>query len=138
MVEWERSREDARRASEKTVAVPIPGGKGKDKPAEVADRTERTREVRGRLGDVSYLAEARAAMADQRKILGLDAPTRHKIEGKVAVESEAEAERRRELEERAAGMSDAELDHFEQAYARLTGRGDGLAGFLHGGEGSAN
>lgn len=58
MQAWERSKEDTRIAAKKTSP-------GKE---EVTQRAE------GNVGDVRYLAQAQSAMADIRKILGLDHP----------------------------------------------------------------
>lgn len=137
MAEWERSRQDAKRVAEKTVEEPVPAAKGKAKGA-VVGRTERNREVRGRLGDPEFLRTAMAAMADQRKILGMDSPTRVRVDGRiesVAAPSEAEAA----LAERLGSMSDEEVRRLAELAEKAAGPDYlGLAGRLHDGDGNRN
>ena len=64
MQAWARSKGPAKLAREKSSAD------GAGAPA----RRETTHELRERTGDPRFLAEARAALADLRKLLGLDAP----------------------------------------------------------------
>jgi hypothetical protein len=83
--QWYRSCEDVQIARQKTINAPVAAATGGANGAAVPPRLDRARqeevlEVRGRLGDVAYLAEARAAMADVRKMLGLDAPTQIKAD----------------------------------------------------------
>jgi len=71
--EWERSRN----TKTKTVTKVSAGrGRGKD---------ETTEETEVLLGDTRYLDEARAAMGDQRKILGMDAPIQAEITENVTI-----------------------------------------------------
>jgi hypothetical protein len=59
MQAWERSKQQAQKAS-KTVTE-----KGEERTTQSAE---------GQVGDVRYLAQAQSAMADIRKVLGLDYP----------------------------------------------------------------
>lgn len=64
--EWHRSKLDA-----ETVKVTNEG-------LVADDKTETT--TKGQTGDPRYLSEIRSALADQRKILGLDAPTKTEMQ----------------------------------------------------------
>jgi DNA-binding transcriptional LysR family regulator len=68
---WERSLEDA--VSVKESVAPI-GPKDAQSEREVGVETERT--TRGQSGNPALLAQFREALADIRKIWGLDAPTK--------------------------------------------------------------
>lgn len=72
LAEWERSREPHRHRSKRTTrrAGETPGEALVD-TSEVEDAG-----MEDRLGDVAYLAEARAALAEIRKIWGIDAPVK--------------------------------------------------------------
>ena len=72
---WERSKQPMRRVRKESGR---PGGShGRDSRSGEprGDRTELTRtDVQSRVGDPRYLTEAREALADLRKLYGLDAP----------------------------------------------------------------
>jgi DNA-binding CsgD family transcriptional regulator len=75
---WERSKQPARRIRKETGR---PGGsrsgdsRGGGRGGRSDGRTDLTRtEVQSRVGDPRYLTEAREALADLRKLYGLDAP----------------------------------------------------------------
>jgi len=64
---WERSKQSAKVLTTKTTSNPGEGGsKPSDATVRVADQD----------GDTRYLSEARAALADIRKLLGLDSPSK--------------------------------------------------------------
>ncbi|HWE37967.1 MAG TPA: hypothetical protein VG406_15460 [Isosphaeraceae bacterium] len=127
MAAWERSREPVRLARRKTVEPPAvpppaPGADGnlpQIPPPEAQRRVETTVEMRGRAGDPRFLGEARAALADLRKLLGLDSPTRVKLGGlegappvAVAVRTEGETIR---------GLSTEALREMDREFQRITG-----------------
>lgn len=64
MQAWEQSKQDGRAIREKRTP-------GQDQGTE---RVETTREQKGQCGDPAFLRTAMEAMAEQRKILGLNAP----------------------------------------------------------------
>lgn len=117
MAAWERSKQDAKRISEKRVEAPPPASGGPPR-----NRSETFHEITERHGETAYLKTALAAMTDLRKLLGIDAAARVKVEGRVETTPATPADaRRRELDQRVAEMSDAELEQFERTYARLAG-----------------
>jgi hypothetical protein len=78
---WERSKEESRRMTAKTVQPPPPAVLPGAAPPPPAVRTEKSLTTEQQCGDPSYLHAAMAAGDRKRKILGLDAPTRHKVAG---------------------------------------------------------
>lgn len=77
MQAWERSKLDAETTTTKTVSLKGPGEDAVAMPAE-----ETTLKRQGQTGNPAHLAEVRGALADIRKILGLDAPTKQEHTGK--------------------------------------------------------
>jgi len=73
---WERSKQPARRVrKESGRAGDSRSGERRGNSRGGGDRTELTRtDVQSRVGDPRYLTEAREALADLRKLYGLDAP----------------------------------------------------------------
>lgn len=91
MQAWERSKEPARSARSKVTQGPAApadppagdaaeGAVARQRPADDR-RTEMAQEVRERDGNPAFLAEARAALADLRRLLGLDAPRQVRMGG---------------------------------------------------------
>jgi hypothetical protein len=73
---WERSKQPSRRVRKESGSRG-PGGlrNGESGGGRGSSRTDLTRtEVESRVGDPRFLAEAREALADLRKLYGLDAP----------------------------------------------------------------
>lgn len=68
---WERSKGTRKTVTRQTVS----GGENDE------DRQRTTQHASERTGDVAYLSEARAAMADLRKVWGVDAASRHEVSG---------------------------------------------------------
>lgn len=120
---WERSKRASKQIREKQVADRAAGG---------ADRIETTRAIAVRTGEPAFLKTALAALADTRKVLGLDAAARVRVE-----EAGPADPRRQELDQRIAEMSDEELEQFERTYARLAGV-ESLIELLHGHPGHTN
>lgn len=77
---WERSKEAARLIREKETRddhAPLPApGEAPAMAARRPGRKETVHELRDQLGDRGYLAEARAALADIREMLGMNAETK--------------------------------------------------------------
>lgn len=81
---WRRSQEDAKTARRKTVDGEVPefGEDGDPVPGTGhPGREERTVELRGRSGDAAFLKTALQALADERKLWGLEAPQRRELSG---------------------------------------------------------
>lgn len=68
--QWEKSKRDYTRTSSKRKREPVTGGKKKEGRLKTLQQEETETEVI-RLGDVSYMAEIRAQLAERRKLLGL-------------------------------------------------------------------
>jgi hypothetical protein len=75
---WRASKEEAIEVSRKITLAqpgpPVPGAVPVQGVAGSAQRLEQTTKVRRCVGDPRFLQMAREAMAEQRKILGADAP----------------------------------------------------------------
>lgn len=98
MAAWERSKENA--VSLKDSLAPALAIKVKEgKPVEVGATgsllTERT--TKGQCGNPTFLAEAREALADIRKLLGADAPLKVEHSGEIRVAGQSPDEARTEL-----------------------------------------
>jgi hypothetical protein len=121
MKAWERSKEDDRMLRERTKqgAAPIlPGGRRGIAPD---PEKETVQQLRPQVGDPRYLAEARAALADLRKLLQLEGPQRLQVGGlpgapPVQVEHSGAVEHRLDVSK----LSDAELDQLDRTLAKLT------------------
>lgn len=76
---WEKSKQAAKSVTEKKIMPApdpnAPAPAGQNQPNQPAERVT-TSQVTDQDGNVRFLVEARAALADIRKILGIDAPTK--------------------------------------------------------------
>lgn len=84
MAGWRRSQEDAKAARRKTVAASAPEVDDDGEPIRGTGRPGRNEEVlelRGQVGDSAFLKTALQALADDRKLWGLDAPARRELSG---------------------------------------------------------
>lgn len=120
MKAWERSKEDDRMLRERTkqAAAPIlPGGRRGLAPD---PEKETVQQLRPQVGDPRYLSEARAALADLRKLLQLEGPQRLQVGGlagapPVQVEHSGAVEHRLDVSK----LSDAELEALDRTLAKL-------------------
>jgi hypothetical protein len=86
--QWEKSKEDYKKTSNRRKGKPLEAAKKTSKKAgntEVEIRTieREINEIEMRcLGDVSYISEIRAQLAERRKLLGLYAPEKRELTGK--------------------------------------------------------
>jgi lambda repressor-like predicted transcriptional regulator len=75
--QWEKSKQDYTKTASKKKGAPVQGKNG-DASIQTFQREE-TETVVIRLGDVSYLSEIRAQLAERRKLLGLYAPEKKDV-----------------------------------------------------------
>jgi hypothetical protein len=76
--QWEKSKLDYRKTSSKRKGAPVTDKKSGASSLQTFLREETEAEVI-RLGDVSYIAEIRAQLAERRKLLGLYAPEKKDV-----------------------------------------------------------
>jgi len=76
---WERSKKDAVEVTTETTVVIEPADEGEAEVERAMPGQIVTRKVKGQVGDTAYIAEARAALADLRKLWGLNEPEKKDI-----------------------------------------------------------
>ncbi|MDR0657674.1 MAG: hypothetical protein LBG18_01845 [Mediterranea sp.] len=76
--QWEKSKQDYTKTSNKRKGAPVSDKKSGASTIKTFQKEETETEVI-RLGDVSYLAEIRAQLAERRKLLGLYAPEKKDV-----------------------------------------------------------
>ena len=85
--QWERSKVDYQHRVVKAKGVPGRGGDGEEQSGFRANTIEQTNSNKVMLGDVSYISEIRAQLAERRKLLGLYAPEKKDISGDLSFTS---------------------------------------------------
>lgn len=84
--QWEKSKEDYMRRSEKRIGIPAPSNEGEESGGGDGDTVTIKREIAGTniimLGNPAYIAEIRQQLAERRKLLGLYAATKTEVTGK--------------------------------------------------------
>lgn len=73
---WRLSKEEAMEVARKTLQAQASTGQGSTAHSSVIKPLEQTTKIKSQTGHVPYLAEARAAMADIRKLVGAEKPTK--------------------------------------------------------------
>jgi hypothetical protein len=76
--QWEKSKQDYTKTSSKRKGAPVADKKSGTSAIKTVQKEE-TETAVIRLGDVSYLAEIRAQLAERRKLLGLYAPEKKDV-----------------------------------------------------------
>lgn len=103
MQAWERSKLNAEREVIKEIIAqdkePKPGERKETKEIKVLAVAERTKTTSGQCGDPRFLAEARNALEDIRKIWGADAPVKVEHSGELRVAGMTAEEANRQLVE---------------------------------------
>jgi hypothetical protein len=78
--QWEKSKENYKKTSSKRKGKPLESENKKSKLQTIEREVQET-DMRC-LGDVSYISEIRAQLAERRKLLGLYAPEKREVTGK--------------------------------------------------------
>jgi hypothetical protein len=122
MQAWAKSQEPSRAVRRRTVHPPQAGPH--PQPAAAGRQVTVTEEAAERPGDVAYLRAAMEALADLRKLLGLDTPAKVKLgglEGAPIAVAATVAPAARADAELIRGLTSEQLRELDAACRRITG-----------------